>query len=119
VSNLRIVPDSISGTDLSPDQVQDTTAQVPISVAAGATDADGWVERVVFSIEPASRPRATAVGRLDSLPSGQYGRTLRLGIPATVSEIYTVRVYAVDNDSLASNQVVGQLRFVPGEGGEE
>ena len=114
--DLQVVPDSINGADLAPDQVQDTTAQVPVTVAAKATDPDGRVERVVFTIEPASRPRATAVGRLDSLQSTQYGRAFRLSIPATVPEIYTVRVYAVDNDSLSSNQVVGQFRFVPEEG---
>lgn len=114
VSALQVVPDSVHQSDLPPDQVQDSTAQVPLQLSARATDPDGSVVRVVFVLEPSSDPRGTVSGRLpaQSQSSALYGGQLALSLPL-VDEIYTVRVFAVDDDSLASNQVTGQLRFVP------
>ena len=114
VAALQVVPDSVHQSDLPPDQVQDSTAQVPLQLSARATDPDGTVARVVFVIEPSSNPRGTLSGRLpaQSESSSLYGGQLPLSLPL-VDEIYTVRVFAVDDDSLASNQVTGQLRFVP------
>ncbi len=114
VSALQVVPDSIHQSDLPSDQVQDSTARVPLEVSARATDPDGTVVRVMFVIEPSSNPRGTVSGRLPSRSqsSSLYGGQLAFSVPL-VNEIYTVRVFAVDDDSLASNQVMGQLRFVP------
>jgi len=114
VAALQVVPDSIHESDLSPDQVQDSTAQVPLQLMARATDADGTVQRVVFVVEPASDPRGTLSGRLPAQPESetQYGGPLVLSLPL-VDEIYTIRVFAIDDDSLASNKVTGQLRVVP------
>jgi len=114
VSALQVVPDSVHQSDLPPDQVQDSTAQVPLQLSARATDPDGSVVRVVFVLEPSSDPRGTVSGQLpaQSESSSLYGGQLALSLPL-VDEIYTVRVFAVDDDSLASNQVTGQLRFVP------
>ena len=114
VSNLQLVPDSIHQSDLPPDQVQDSTAQVPLNLSARATDPDGTVVRVVFVLEPSSNPRGAISGRLpaQSQSPSLYGGQLALSLPL-VDEIYTIRVFAVDDDSLASNQVTGQLRFVP------
>jgi len=114
VSALQLAPDSVNQSDLPPDQVQDSTAQVPLNLSARATDPDGTVARVVFVIEPSSNPRGTVSGQLpaQSQSSSLYGGQLAFSIPL-VDEIYTVRVFAVDDDSLTSNQVTGQLRFVP------
>jgi hypothetical protein len=113
VSALQIVPDSIHQSDLPPDQVQDSTAQVPLEVSARATDPDGTVVRVVFVLEPSSNPRGAISGQLpaQSQSASLYRGQLGLSLPL-VDEIYTIRVFAVDDDSLASNQVTGQLRFV-------
>jgi hypothetical protein len=114
VSNLQLVPDSIHQSDLPPDQVQDSTAQVPLNLSARATDPDGTVVRVVFVLEPSSNPRGAISSRLpaQSQSPSLYGGQLALSLPL-VDEIYTIRAFAVDDDSLASNQVTGQLRFVP------
>lgn len=109
---LRIDPDSVHGGDLSAEGTQDTVA---LHLAAKATDPDGAVDRVLFTVEPASSPRGTAFGQLrpvEGTPHG-YARNLAFLIPETVDEIYTVRVFAVDDDSLTSNQVTGQFRYVP------
>ena len=112
VSALQVVPDSIHQSNLSPDQVQDSTAQVSLNLSARATDPDGAVVRVVFVLEPSSNPRGTISGSLSPVEPPLYGGELPLSLPL-VNEIYTIRVFAVDDDSLASNRVTGQLRFVP------
>jgi hypothetical protein len=112
VSALEVVPDSVHESELPSDQVQDSTAQVPLDIAARATDPDGSINRVVFLLEPSSNPRGTASGTLPAVEDALYEGRLAFSVPL-IDEIYTVRVFAVDDDSLASNQVAGQFRFVP------
>lgn len=115
VSRLEITPDSVDAATVPPRRVQDSTARIPLQIAATATDPDGRVERVVFTIEPASNPRGTLSDTLSPAQrnqDGRYQRTIGLGIPVSRDAVYTIRVFAVDNDSLASNQSIGRFRFV-------
>lgn len=109
---LQIVPDSVHGSDLDRDGEQEA---IPVALSAEAKDPDGEVDRVLFVLQPASTPAETAFGQLEPDDSTQFGyaRRLSLAVPRTVAERYTIRVFAVDDDSLASNQVTGQFRFVP------
>ncbi|WP_263785408.1 hypothetical protein [Salinibacter grassmerensis] len=109
VTDLRVTPDSLHESDV---QVVDTMAQVEVDVSARVADPDGTVERVAFVFEPSSNPRRTISGTLSAVEPPLYGGTLPLSVPL-VDEIYTVRVFAVDDDSLSGNQVTGQFRFVP------
>ena len=114
VAALRVAPDSVVPAALPPEQVRDSTVQVALQLEAQATDPDGAVARVVFLIEPASAPQATLSGILPALPERSqhwYGGKFALSLPVD-DEVYTVRVFAIDADSLASNQVTGQLRVV-------
>lgn len=106
VSELQVVTDSIEISE------EDSLAQVDVLVAARAEDSDGTVDRVVFTIEPASNPRGTASGELSAFDDSRYGGRVRMTIPLA-REVYTVRVFAIDDDDLASNQVVGQFAFDP------
>ena len=113
VAGLQITPDSVHESDLSEGEIVDSLAQVTVDLSARATDPDGTVARVAFLFEPSSNPRGTLSGTLSELSEeGRYGGRLELSIPLR-DETYTVRVFAVDDDSLSSNQVTGQLRFVP------
>jgi len=113
VSALEVTPDSVNAADVPPDQVQDSVARVPLTIAATATDPDGTVERVVFTIEPSASPRGTASGTLHREQGTRYRRDIGLGVPLSLDEVYTIRVFAVDDDSLASNQSIGRFRFEP------
>jgi len=107
VSGLRVVLDSVV--------VQDSTARVGVVIdSVQATDPDGSIVRTSFVLEPSSNPRATLTGNLPPQNPPVYGDTLALALPL-IDEIYTVRVFAVDDDSLASNQVTGQFRFGPAD----
>mgnify|MGYP006297026093 CR=1 FL=1 len=110
VYGLDISPDSLSAADLDSSLVQDSVAQVPVEVAVQAEDPDGEVERVVFTFEPSSNPRGAAFGQLEERSEGTYGQRFGLSLPLR-DEVYTVRVYAVDDDSLSSNQGIGRFRF--------
>ena len=113
VSALELTPDSVNASQVPPDQVEDSVARVPLTIAATATDPDGAVERVVFTIEPSSNPRGTASGTLQPEQGTRYRRDVGLGVPVFRDEVYTIRVFAVDDDSLASNQAIGRFRFEP------
>ena len=112
VSGLVVRPDSVNAADLAPDQVQDSLAQVSLRLQVRATDPDGTVERVQFTIEPSSNPRGTATGPLQRADDSLFAAQLGLSVPVNRTEVYTVRVFAVDDDSLASNQALGQFHFV-------
>ncbi|WP_263841767.1 hypothetical protein [Salinibacter sp.] len=118
VANLQITPDSVHESDLSEGEIVDSLAQVTVDLSARATDPDGTVARVAFLFEPSSNPRGTLSGTLSELSEeGRYGGRLELSIPLR-DEIYTLRVFAVDDDSLSGNQVTGQFRFVPSDTSE-
>lgn len=114
VANLEVTPDSVNAAALPPDLVQDSVAQVPLRLSARATDPDGSIERVAFTFEPVTAPQGAAFGRLQATgEDGQYTREFAITVPANRDEVYSIRVFAVDSDSLASNQVIGRFRFVP------
>lgn len=106
VSALQVITDSVRVAE------EDSIAQVGITIAARAVDSDGTIERVIFTLEPASNPRGTATGELEVVDGSLYGGGVRFTVPLR-EEIYTARVFAVDDDELASNQVTGQFRFDP------
>lgn len=111
VFSLRIEPDSVHGRDLSAGEERDT---IQLHLAAKARDPDGSLDRVVFTLEPVSNPRGTAFGELQPVEGSphEYARRLAFLLSTTRDAQYTIRVFAVDDDSLASNQVTGQFRYV-------
>lgn len=110
VSGLTVSPDSVNVADLPPDQVNDSAAVVGIRIAAEVEDPDGSVVRVEFTFEPASTPEGTVTGPLNPATDSLYDQRIGLQLPR-VDEVYTVRVFAVDDDSLASNQGVARFRL--------
>ena len=113
VADLEVTPDSVNAADLPPDLVNDSTAQVPLRVSVRASDPDGEVERVSFKFEPVTNPQGAAFGQLEATGEGRYAREFAISVPARRDEVYALRVFAVDSDSLASNEAIGRVRFVP------
>jgi len=106
VSDLLVVPDTATVP------ADTATATVDVGIQARVRDPDGVVERVVFTLEPKSSPQSTISDQLLQRFNEQYLRQFELSVP-TLNDVYTVRVYAVDDDSLTSNQVLGQFQVVP------
>mgnify|MGYP006425335261 CR=1 FL=1 len=111
VADFAHAPTRVVVDSLPADRVQGGTVQVPVVVQARATDPDGTVERVEFTIEPSRSPRNTLVLDLPPAQDNRFAGAVSVGLPL-IDEIYTIRVYAIDNDSLVSNQVRGQFRVV-------
>ena len=114
VSGFRVDPDRIAVADLPRDQVADSTATVELSLSVQARDPDGTIDRVVFTVEPSSNPEGAFQGRLEPAEGNEYAWRDSVRLPR-IDEVYTIRSYAVDDDSLASNQSVGRLRVAPGD----
>jgi len=108
------LPDTVDAATVPPDRVTDSTVVARISLAAAAEDPDGQIARVAFTIEPASAPGVAIDGDLPPVPdiSNVYGISIDLTLPR-VDEIYTVRLFAVDDDSLQSNVALSQVRVLP------
>lgn len=85
------------------------TISLPLSV--NARDPDGDIDRVVAVVEPALLEGPVQAGRLPNL-GGLYRGSFIFLLP-DAETLYAVRVYAVDDDGLASNRVLSQFRFVP------
>lgn len=114
VTDLAYSPDSVNADSLDPSRVTDSTVTADVRIIAAASDPDGEIDRVVFTIEPASVPDAAIEGTLPAIPDEPdlYGTAIDLTLPR-VDEIYTIRTYAIDRDSLVSNVSLGQVRVLP------
>lgn len=112
VSNLLFAPDTVDVNELPPDRVSDSLATVAFAVEATVRDPDGTVDRVVFTVEPSTNPQETAQGELQVLDGNRYGAAGELQLDARRDEIYTFRVFAVDDDQQVGNQAVAQLRLI-------
>jgi len=111
LAGFSFSPKRVVVDDVPPDRIQDDRVQVPLTVEARASDPDGSVDRVELALEPSQNPQGTLLLDLPAADGDRFAGAINIGLPL-VDEIYTVRVYAVDNDSLVSNQVRGQLRVV-------
>ena len=101
-SCLRGIPDTLRAP------ADDT---VSLTVSVSAQDADGRLDRVVAVVEPALLDGPVRAGRLFNF-GVEYRGSFIFPLPKEET-LYAVRAYAVDDDGLASNRVLGQFRFVP------
>ncbi|NBC87775.1 MAG: hypothetical protein GVY25_16460 [Bacteroidetes bacterium] len=115
VADFAYSPDAVNPDTLSPGRVTDSTLTVDLRLVTAVTDADSEIERVVFTIEASSAPGSALDGTLPLLPgeTDLYGSAIELTLPRA-DAVYTVRVFAVDTDSLTSNVGLGQVRVRPG-----
>lgn len=124
LSDFSFAPDTVQFEALPPEQVaEDTLAKIPLELTVHASDANGCVQRVGYIIKAAfgsSDPQASGqlqwVGEGADPPgetcrNGSYAKTDTLLLPQGAVGLYTVRLYAVDNDSLLGDQVQGLFYF--------
>jgi hypothetical protein len=85
---------------------------ITVNISVNAQDPDGRLDRVVAIVEPTSLDGPVRAGALFNFGRGEYRGAFTVPLPTT-EELYAVRAYAVDDDGLASNRVLGQFRFLP------
>lgn len=115
VDALAVSPDTVRVADLPDDAVSDGQALVDLDVAVTARDGDGTVDRVLVALDPAYGASAAGVARLDPVDGNRYGGRLRYPLALDAADVITVRAFAVDDDSLTSNQVATQIHVIPAE----
>lgn len=115
VSDLTVAPETIRIAELPADQVSGGQAVVDLTLAASARDADGTVDRVLAIIDPVYSGSAAGITQLDPLDGARYGGVRRYAVAADRADVFTIRVLAIDNDSLTSNEVVRQFRIIPAD----
>lgn len=113
VSQLAVSPDTFDAAALEPVPDRDSLVRDTVGISIRADDPDGEIERVTFIVEPALNPRGTIAGSMSRVNDDRYVGGAILTVPRYREATYTIRVYAVDNDSLASNQGVGRLQVIP------
>lgn len=112
VSALALAPDTVRAADLPADQVADGEALVDVTVEVTARDADGTIDRVLVVFDPAYGTSTPGVAQLLRIEGDRYGGIQRYPLATDQSDRITVRAFAVDNDSLTSNQVATQLHYL-------
>lgn len=118
VSNLRIAPDTVRVADLPSDQVTDGQALVELDLQVEARDADGAVNRVLVIIEPTYGRSAAGITQLNRLDGARYGGLRGYSVAADQADVFTIRALAIDNDSLTSNEAIGQFHVLPADPNE-
>ncbi len=113
VSQIAVSPDTFDAATLEPVPDRDSLVRDTVGISIRADDPDGEIERVTFIVEPASNPRGTVAGPMRRVNNDLYAGGAILTVPRYREATYTIRVYAVDQDSLASNQGVGRLQVIP------
>ncbi len=113
VSVLAVAPDTVRAADLPDDQVVNGQALIDISIEVTARDADGTVDRVLVFIDPAYGVSSPGLAQFPRIEGDRYGGTARYPVALEADELLTLRAFAVDNDSLTSNQVTTHIRYLP------
>lgn len=103
VSDFAFSPDSVFFDDAI---VSGDTAGIDLAVSVLASDPDGEIDRVQFSID-GQFEGTIASGTLALGDDRRYAATAPLRLGRGQRGLYSVLVYAVDDDGLLSNQVRG------------
>ncbi len=107
LSDFAFSPDSVFFDDAI---VSGDSAGIDLSISVLATDPDGEIYRVQFSVD-GQFEGTIASGMLTLAEGGRYEATTSLLLGRGQRGLYSVLVYAVDDDGLLSNQVRGQFEL--------
>lgn len=115
VSAFVVTPDTVRAADLPADQVTNGQALIDITIEVTARDPDGTVDRVLAFIDPAYGASTPGLARLLHIEGDRYGGVQRYPIATDQADLFTVRAFAIDDDSLTSNQVAAQIHYLPND----
>ena len=110
VSNLAFTPLEVDIQALDPSQIDGNIVEIQVDVTVQATDEDGLIDRVIFAVRPPAQDLPPVeFGFLTGSGSGQFEGSYMLPFDTGLTGNYTVEVYAIDDDNLLSNRVLGTL----------
>ena len=114
LSDLAFTPDRLDVAALDEGQ----TAEIPFELEVTARDPDGaaslQVSYVVRSPLPGSEPLQTGTLQAAGGEGGRYHASTTLRLSVAEVGVYTLRVLAVDEDGLISNQAIGSFLLTAG-----
>ena len=114
LSDLAFTPDRLDVAALDEGQ----TAEIPFELEVTARDPDGaaslQVSYVVRSPLPGSEPLQTGTLQAAGGEGGRYRASTTLRLSVAEVGVYTLRVLAVDEDGLISNQAIGSFLLTAG-----
>ena len=112
VSDLAFTPEALDIKSLDAGAVVDGDVDVQVDVSVQAVD-DGALDRVVFIIRPPDQDLApVAFHFLESGPDNTYSGSFTVTFDTGIIGRYVVEAYAVDDDNLLSNTVLGALDII-------
>ncbi len=108
LSAFSYTPQSINLPEVNPDQIGDGVYIDPERHRNDAVDPDGEVAEVVLVVRPPTIDAAPVlVQTLNGTGNGPYELIRSIDLPSAETGNYTLLVYAVDDQGLLSNQVLG------------
>lgn len=113
LSGFAYAPDTLDVAGLG-EGAEDGIAEVPLEIEVTARDPEGALRQVGFVVRspiPGARPLQS--GRLQPVEgtADRYRAGTTLRIPIAEVGLYTIRVFALDEEGLLSNEVRGTLSF--------
>ncbi len=117
VFDLEFSPDSLNLANLDPAQVSGDSVTVDISVGVFATDIDGDLASVSYTLlPPLLTDEPIASGTLQRTSGDQFATTARVSLPIGQTGNYVLTVYAADEQGQLSNQVRGTVELAASVG---
>lgn len=113
LSAFSYSPQSVVLEQVPPQNVSETTVEVPFEVSVQVSDPDGDLSAVVLVVQrPNPNAAPVVAGTLSALGGGRYGTTGVLTLPKAEVGNYTVLVYAQDEAGARSDEYRGLLRYL-------
>lgn len=111
LSDFAFSPEAVVFEDLPPEAVvNDTLAQIPMTLSVRAVDAD--LDSVLYVIKaPFDAVRVFKAGHLTAAGGGRYAASFVLSAPIGGTGLYDIVVYAVDEERQLSNRMRGLMPF--------
>ncbi len=113
LSNLEFQPQELNLLAVDPAEVEEGRIQVDLQVRVQATDSDDAIQRVVIALRPpVLEGDALLFGTVPAEPGNTFAGTYTVEFDTGLIGTYTIELYAVDEQELLSNKVLGTFELL-------